>query len=78
MTTTANKPIELSEFISMFQISFFVNGKVAMICNFDTNSTGMFATRQAAEHQVIIEIMKNPNVKYFIHQLDFPVKDFIK
>jgi hypothetical protein len=43
-----------------------------MIQNPDINSIGLFGTALAAEQQMIMELLKSPTNRYFIHQINYP------
>ena len=42
---------------------------------FDTQGTGLWSTRQAAEQQLFLEKIKNPAQRYEIYEIEWPMED---
>lgn len=70
-----NKPEAEPEYVSYWQITCFVGLKIIQFPNPEVNSTGMYETKLAAEHALLLLTLQNPGNKYFIHEISYPFNE---
>jgi hypothetical protein len=72
MSNSANDPLPSPEYVPFWQLSYFIGHRMMLVSNPDIHSTGLFATEESAQQYKLMEILKFPTNKYFIHQVNFP------
>ena len=74
-----NKPIELSEFVTYWQLSSFSMGKIMYVPNTESSSTGLFNTKTSAEQAMLMLTLQQVTPqKYFIHEVSYPLTALLK
>ena len=69
---TANKPIPMPEFLPYWIVIQQTGATFSFIHNTDINAPGLFRSEESAQHQKLIEVIRNPAARYYVHRIDIP------
>ena len=68
----ANKPIPMPEYLPYWALTQQRGNTFMFIYSSDVNCQGLFRSEEAAQHQKLIELLRNPDAKYYVHRLLIP------
>ena len=67
------KPLPKPKYLTQYALLTIVGNKFMFMQNsLDIHSSGLWATRQLAEQQVLLEKLKVPGQRYEIYEIEWP------